>query len=146
MSAVPAASSRSRARGRASTSSASVALTILFWSALAVRLWFVLWVHSPRDFVFSDMQSYHAVAIDVLLGRSSPWHAFRPVGYSLFLAVVYALSDGSRTLVGVLQAISGAALVPLTAELAGLCGARSWLRLLCGLLVAFSVPLVLYCG
>jgi 4-amino-4-deoxy-L-arabinose transferase-like glycosyltransferase len=118
----------------------------LFWAALLLRLWFVLTSHSPRDFVYSDMQSYHAVAVDLLLGRSSPWHAFRPVGYSFLLALLYTLSDGSGTFVGVVQALMGAALVPLTAELARHCGAGRRSQLACAAVVTFSVPLTLYCG
>ncbi len=118
----------------------------LFALALAVRLVFVLFLHSPRDFVFSDMQSYDQVALEALAGQPNVWHAFRPVGYSLLLAVVYAFTDLSRTFVGVLQAFMGAALAVWTADLARAAGIGRTVSLLAGLVVATSVPLTLYCG
>jgi 4-amino-4-deoxy-L-arabinose transferase-like glycosyltransferase len=118
----------------------------LFWLALALRLVFVVFVHSPRDYVYSDMGSYHVVALELLAGIPSPWHAFRPVGYSMLLAVSYVLSDGSRTLVGVWQAAMGAALVPLTAGLARGAGASRRTALAAALAVTLSLPLVLYSG
>lgn len=121
-------------------------LRAVFWLALALRLVFVVFLHSPRDYVYSDMGSYHGVALELLAGFRSPWHAFRPVGYSMLLAFSYALSDGSRTLVGVWQAAMGAALVPLTADLARRAGASRRTALGAGLAVAVSLPLIFYCG
>lgn len=119
---------------------------MLFLFALCLRLFFVLFLHSPRDFVFSDMQSYDQVALEVLAGQTNVWHAFRPVGYSLLLAVVYELTDLSRTFVGVVQALMGAMLAVWTADLARAAGIGRTIALLAGLLVATSVPLTLYCG
>jgi Dolichyl-phosphate-mannose-protein mannosyltransferase len=122
------------------------ALRCLFWLALGLRLFFVVFLHSPRDYVYSDMLSYHGVALELLAGVRSPWHAFRPVGYSMLLAFSYVLSDGSRTLVGVWQAAMGAALVPLTASVARHAGASHVTALLAALAVTLSLPLVLYSG
>jgi 4-amino-4-deoxy-L-arabinose transferase-like glycosyltransferase len=119
---------------------------LLFALALFLRLFFVLFLHSPRDYVFSDMQSYDSVALELLTGQITVWHAFRPVGYSFLLAFVYALTDVSRTFVGVLQALMGAALAIWTADLARAAGIGRAFALLAGLLVATSVPLILYCG
>ena len=121
-------------------------LRALFWVALALRLTFVVFFHSPRDFVYSDMQSYHTVALELLTGVQSPWHAFRPVGYSMLLAILYVLSDASGTWVGVVQGAMGAALVPLTAALARSAGASRKTALVSALAVAFSLPLIFYGG
>lgn len=119
---------------------------LLFALALFLRLFFVLFLHSPRDFVFSDMQSYDSVALELLAGQTNVWQAFRPVGYSYLLAFVYALTDFSRTFVGVLQALMGAALAVWTADLARAAGVGRVIALLSGALVATSVPLILYSG
>jgi hypothetical protein len=116
----------------------------LFGAALLVRLVLVLFVHPPGQFVYSDMQSYDSVAFELLAGHGSPWQAFRPVGYSMFLALVYRLSDGSRTLVGVLQALMSAALVPWSAQLARAAGAGRVTAVWVALLIATSVPLIFY--
>jgi 4-amino-4-deoxy-L-arabinose transferase-like glycosyltransferase len=121
-------------------------LRLLFVTAALLRLYFVLFLHPPRAFVFSDMQSYDYVALEILSGRSNVWHAFRPVGYSLLLALVYALTDVSRTFVGVLQALMGAALVPWSAQLARAAGASRASALLAALVVLTNVPLILYSG
>jgi 4-amino-4-deoxy-L-arabinose transferase-like glycosyltransferase len=118
----------------------------LFWLALVVRLSFVVFVHPPRDFLYSDMASYHVVALELLRGVPNPWHAFRPVGYSMVLAASYLLSDASVTLVGVWQALMGAALVPLTARLARAAGASRGAALAAALAVASSLPLIFYSG
>ncbi|HEX6243661.1 MAG TPA: glycosyltransferase family 39 protein, partial [Polyangiales bacterium] len=117
-----------------------------FAFALLVRLAYVLFAHPPGHFVFSDMQSYDSVAFELLGGAINPWHAFRPVGYSMLLASVYRLTDGSRTFVGVLQALMSAALVPYAAELARAAGAGRRTALWVALLVATSVPLIFYSG
>lgn len=117
----------------------------LFWAALALRLWFVLVAHPAHRFIYSDMQSYHQVALQLLQGQVSPWHAFRPVGYSLLLVPFYALGIGPGW-VGVLQALLGAAMVPLAARLATRCRVGPRGALVCALLVACSAPLVMYGG
>jgi 4-amino-4-deoxy-L-arabinose transferase-like glycosyltransferase len=144
----PSAPEPARARGHPDLSIRRYrsSLRTLLWLAFALRLYFVVFVHSPRDYVFSDMESYHSVALELLSGLASPWHAFRPVGYSMLLALLYVLSDASRTLVGVVQAAMGAALVPLTAALARSAGASRKTALISALTVALSVPLVFYCG
>lgn len=121
-------------------------LRLLFATALAARLVFVLFVHSPRDYVYSDMQSYDGVAFELLRGHLSPWHAFRPVGYSMLLAISYLLTDASRTFVGVLQAMMAAALVPWSAQLTRAAGGGRFAGALCALAVATSLPLTFYCG
>src|SRR5690349_19007523 len=118
----------------------------LFALALFSRLFFVLFLHSPRDYVFSDMQSYDSIALELLSGQINVWHAFRPVGYSFLLAFVYALTDFSRTFVGVLQALMGAALAVWTTDLARAMGIGRAIALVAGALVATSVPLILYSG
>lgn len=135
-----------RASAEQARAESRLPLRLLFVLAALLRLVFVLKAHPARDFVFSDMQSYDSVAFELLAGQTSVWHAFRPVGYSYLLAGIYALSDGSRTLVGVLQALMGAALAPISVELARAAGARRATSLLVGLVVATSVPLTLYCG
>jgi 4-amino-4-deoxy-L-arabinose transferase-like glycosyltransferase len=124
----------------------ALAVRLLFGSALLLRLGYVLIAHPPGQFVYSDMQSYDSVAFELLAGQPNPWHAFRPVGYSMFLALVYRLTDGSRTFVGVLQALMSAALVPWTAAIARAVGATRVVALLVGLFVALSVPLIFYSG
>jgi hypothetical protein len=119
---------------------------LLFALALFLRLFFVLFLHSPRDYVFSDMQSYDLIALELLSGQINVWHAFRPVGYSFLLAFVYALTDFSRTFVGVLQALMGAALAVWTTDLARAAGIGRAVALVAGALVATSVPLILYSG
>jgi hypothetical protein len=123
-----------------------VPLRLLFVLAAVLRLAFVLYAHPTRAFIFSDMQSYDSVALEVLSGTTNVWHAFRPVGYSLLLALVYALTDASRTFVGVLQALMGAALAPWSADLARAAGASRATSLAVGAVVATSIPLILYCG
>jgi 4-amino-4-deoxy-L-arabinose transferase-like glycosyltransferase len=92
------------------------------------------------------MQSYDSVAFELLAGLPSPWHAFRPVGYSALLALVYRLTDGSHTFVGVLQALMSAALVPWVAYIARAAGATRVVAGGVALLVALSLPLVFYSG
>jgi hypothetical protein len=121
-------------------------LRLLFAASALLRLVFVLSLHPTRDYVFSDMQSYDLVALELLTGQVNVWHAFRPVGYSFLLAFVYVLTDVSRTFVGVLQALMGAALAPWTAQLARAAGASRLTSLLVGSLVGSSIPLILYCG
>jgi hypothetical protein len=121
-------------------------LRLMFAASALLRLVFVLFLHPTRHYVFSDMQSYDFVALEVLSGQTNVWHAFRPVGYSLLLAFVYALTDVSRTFVGVLQALMGAALAPWSAQLARAAGASRASSLWVGAVVGTSIPLILYCG
>lgn len=129
---------------RTLTSPLAIGLSVFAVAAL-LRLVFVCRFHSPQDFIFSDMWVYDHRARDLLSGSSNAWDTFTPAGYPAFLAVVYALG-GNAALIGVLQALLGAATASLTSTLALRCFGRPLLGLLLGLLVALHVPGVLYTG
>jgi hypothetical protein len=111
-----------------------------------VRVVFVLWVHPPGDFVFSDMWVYDHRAHNLLSGELGPWDTFTPCGYPLFLALVYSMGGGPA-LAGVLQALMGGLCAALTHRI----GLRMWAAssiapFAAGLATALHVPLVFYCG
>ncbi len=120
---------------------------ILFWIALGIRLYFAV-THPPGNFLFSDMLSYHNVALDLVAGRVDAWHAFRPIGYSAFLATFYRWlgPELGAVVVGAVQALMSAAIVPLAARTVRLLGGAGATSLLAAALVTISVPLVYYTG
>jgi 4-amino-4-deoxy-L-arabinose transferase-like glycosyltransferase len=117
----------------------------VFLLALSVRLVFVCAFHSPQDHVFSDMWVYDHRARDLLSGTLDAWDTFTPVGYPATLALVYGL-HGSALVVGVLQALLGAATALLTTLLAARVFARRSVALGVGLVCALHVPAVYYSG
>jgi 4-amino-4-deoxy-L-arabinose transferase-like glycosyltransferase len=110
----------------------------------AVRLAFVLGLHRPGDFVFSDMWVYDHRAHNLLSGDLGPWDTFTPCGYPAWLAFVY--SFGGPVLVGVLHALMGGLCAALTHRIA----LRMWpgeiAPLAAGLATALHLPLVFYSG
>jgi 4-amino-4-deoxy-L-arabinose transferase-like glycosyltransferase len=118
---------------------------LVFVLALAVRLVFIWYYHSPQDFVFSDMWVYDHRAHNLLSGELSAWDTFTPVGYPAALALVYKLG-GSPLTVGVLQAVLGAFTALLTMRLARRVFEREALAIAVGLVCALHVPAIFYAG
>ncbi|HEY0838745.1 MAG TPA: hypothetical protein VGD74_01025 [Vulgatibacter sp.] len=118
----------------------------VFAFALVVRLWFALAVHRPADFVFSDMWVYDLRARHLLSGELGPWDSFTPVGYPALLALLYGVSGRSLALVGVVQAVLGAATASIALLLAWRLTRSTLLALATGVLVAVHLPMVLYGG
>ena len=118
----------------------------LFLCASTLRLWFVLSVHPPGDFVFSDMSVFDNRALNLRSGSFTLWDTFTPPGYPALLVVLYEISDRSRTFVGVVQAILGGATAALSHRIAIRIGTPGLLAAVAGLCVAAHVPLVLYAG
>jgi hypothetical protein len=118
---------------------------IVFGVALLVRLVFVGRFHPPGDFVFSDMSVYQQRAKNLLSGNANAWDTFTPVGYPALLAAIYALG-GSPLVVGVLQALLGAATAAITALLALRVFKHPALAWAVGLVGALHLPAVLYAG
>ena len=118
---------------------------LVFAVGLIVRLVFVWRFHPPGDFVFSDMWVYDQRARSLLSDGSNAWDTFTPVGYPALLAAIYALG-GSASIIGVLQALLGAATAALTATLALRIFRRPALAWVVGLAGALHLPGVLYTG
>jgi hypothetical protein len=114
--------------------------------ALSVRLVFVCAYSPPGTHVFSDMWVYDHRARALLSGVLGAWDTFTPVGYPATLALIYRLSGNSTVVVGVLQALLGAATALLTTRLAARVFARPRVTLLVGLVSALHVPAVYYAG
>jgi dolichyl-phosphate-mannose-protein mannosyltransferase len=119
-----------------------VALVLL---ALGVRLVFVCAFNPPGAHVFSDMWVYDHRARALLSGALGAWDTFTPVGYPATLALIYRLS-GNPFVVGVLQALLGAATALLTTWLAARTFARPRVTLGVGLVSALHVPAIYYAG
>src|SRR5215212_1967691 len=80
-------------------------LWILFFLATALRLWFVIWEHPPGEHIATDMWVYDLRAHRVMDGTFGIEDTFQPLGYPALVALIYAISDNSRELVGVVHAL-----------------------------------------
>jgi 4-amino-4-deoxy-L-arabinose transferase-like glycosyltransferase len=118
----------------------------VFLLALVVRLIYVWAYNRPGDFVFSDMWVYDHRARNLLSGELSAWDTFTPVGYPAFVALVYWLSAKSALVVGLLQALLGAATAGLITLLTARTFASYVLAAAIGVLCALHVPGVFYTG
>jgi 4-amino-4-deoxy-L-arabinose transferase-like glycosyltransferase len=121
-------------------------LWALFAGATALRLWFVLFQHRPGDHVFSDMAGYDFRAQRLLSGSRDMWDTFTPSGYPALLALLYSITDSSRTFVGVVQAFLGGATCVLTHRIALSASGNQLVALLSALGVAVHFPLIFYSG
>ena len=122
-----------------------LAPALVFLVALGPRL-SLLEEHPLDAFLVSNMAFYDARAAHLLSGERSVHDAFTPVGYPAMVALLWALAGKGYALIGVVQALLGAA----TCSLGGALGTRltrsSWAGLLVGLGLAFYTPLIAYTG
>src|SRR5262245_61730009 len=98
--------------------------------SLAIRLVWVIWVHRPADYMFSDMLDYIDRAQFALAHPRTPepFAAFFAPGTHLAFAGALWLSDGNLMGPGILLALLGAPIPLLVYHLAGeLQGGPSWL-------------------
>ena len=105
-------------------------LIIITVLALVTRLVWVIWVHPPEHYVFSDMRKYVERAQDLAM------HGFRPGvrtlawqtwGTHYLLAVPLALFGGSLKVAGVLWGLMSAAAVPAAYLLSCRVSTRRWI-------------------
>jgi 4-amino-4-deoxy-L-arabinose transferase-like glycosyltransferase len=122
------------------------ALVVLTAAAVALRLW-VTWrynlVHPDTAArLLGDEPGYDYLAWSLFEGRFFDWPGRTPV-YPLFLAFSYLLFGHSYAVALYVQAVVGAAAVPLTFVLARrFTGARA--ALLAAAMIAFHGPLIMY--
>lgn len=118
-------------------------LLIITLLAIATRLIWVLWIHPPDAYVFSDMKKYVGRAQDLVA------HGFRPGvrtlawqtwGTHYLLAVPLALFGGSLKTAGVLWGMMGAAAVPLSYLLSCRVSAREWIPKVVGVTMLCWYP------
>lgn len=119
-----------------------VVLAIL---ALASRLVWVLWLHPPGDYVFSDMGQYvlrasRLVKDGFVFGdRTLAWQSF---GTHYLLALFFKLFGGQPpyTAAAVLYALMGAAAVPLGYLVACRTLSRQWMAIVVGAVLLVWYP------
>ena len=121
-------------------------LWALFLASAAVRIWFVLWQHPPGQYIDTDMAVYDYRARRVMEGTFSLEDTFQPLGYPVLVALIYSISDSSRTLVGVVQALMGGATVIISYAIARRVASSRLFALICALAVAAHFPLIFYTG
>jgi hypothetical protein len=121
-------------------------LLTLFVVTTALRLWLVLRLHKPGDWIVSDMWVYDHRAQRMGASDLGPWDTFTPVGYPAFLASVYALVGREHAVVGVLQALMSGGLAVFTHRIAWHTSGRAFVALLAGVAVTAHLPLAFYAG
>lgn len=118
-------------------------LLILTAVAVATRLLWVLWIHPPEDYVFSDMKKYVERAIDLAT------HGFRPGvrtlawqtwGTHYVLAAALALSGGALKVGAVLWGLMSAAAVPAAYLLSCRVSTRVWMPKVVGVAMLLWLP------
>ena len=98
---------------RVEVNSPEISNTKLFgWFCLALLLRWLVCVLYPAP-LYSDMQDYHRIAQEILQGKFSYAHIYRPPLYPFFLAAVYKIFGNTakgymaaRLLQGVISAVS----------------------------------------
>jgi 4-amino-4-deoxy-L-arabinose transferase-like glycosyltransferase len=126
----------------------------IFLLALVPRLLFALAPHPPP---FSDMEDYDRTAVNFLMGNglamSPEYRAYRPPGYPVFLALLYAIVGHNLVVVRVIQASLSAGSCVLLYELARYLLAdedQRWIRIgvpvLAGLALALYEPNIFLSG
>jgi hypothetical protein len=121
-------------------------LWTLFRASSAVRIWFVLWKHPPGEHIDSDMWVYDLRAHRVMDGTFGLEDTFQPLGYPALVALLYSISDNSRTLVGFVQALMGGATVLFTYQIARRLASSRLFAVVAAVAVAAHFPLVFYSG
>lgn len=135
-----------------------VPLALLVGFALALRLWYVLVLPDQgRDLIFSDMRTYDYTAWQLVRGlpvTGEPGlNGYHPlsastyyyVGYTYFVAALYAAFGHQPAAVRVAQAVVGALTAGAVARLGSLCFGRRP-GLVAAALTAVYLPLVYYAG
>jgi 4-amino-4-deoxy-L-arabinose transferase-like glycosyltransferase len=127
-------------------------LIAVFVAAFLVRLWFNVYIMGMDNTGidrFPDGKDYDALALSLAGGTGYAIdhipNTFRPPGYPLFLAAVYALAGHSYAVVKVLQSLIGA----LTCVLVVMIGERLFSKrtgVIAGVIAAVYPFLVLYSG
>lgn len=113
--------------------------------ALAVRLRFVE-EHPPGLYVVSDMEFYDRRADHLLSGDLSVWDTFTPVGYPVFLALIYAAIGKSHAAVGIAQALIGAGTTVLACAITMRITRSRAAGIAVAMVLAMYAPLVMYTG
>jgi 4-amino-4-deoxy-L-arabinose transferase-like glycosyltransferase len=121
-------------------------LWTLFLASAGLRLWFVLWEHPPGQHIDSDMWVYDLRAHRVMEGTFELEDTFQPLGYPALVALIYSISDNSRTLVGVVQALMGGATVVFAFQIARRVASSRLFALVAALAVAVHLPMIFYAG
>lgn len=119
--------------------------SLVFVLALLVRLWFVLEVHPPGQYIMSDMALYDGIAERLRTGASTASDTFLPVGYPAMLALFHAIG-ASYVAVGVAHAILGSLTASLAYALAWTSTKSKHVAVLAGAIVALHPILIFYCG
>jgi hypothetical protein len=123
---------------------ANLGLIAILAVAAATRFAVLAWFHAPSDSVYSDMRTYHAMALRILEDVLSPQDTIRPIGYPGFLAGIYAVSRHSLKAVAIVQAFAGVLTCALTYPLARQFGLpRGWALAACALIAVYP-PFVFY--
>lgn len=123
------------------------------WAAVilgaVLRLVWVLLIHPPQDYLFSDMYGYAVRAVDLAAGEDlHRFDAFYPPGTHMLLAVPLKLFGGETSGLPAAAFVwwaLGSAIPFLAWRLAG-CLLRPAAAALTAVLVAFYPPLILYAG
>ncbi|MEZ4427647.1 MAG: hypothetical protein R3A51_08180 [Nannocystaceae bacterium] len=113
------------------------ALVILILLALATRLLWVLWLHPPTAFVYSDMGGYVKRAVDLAEQGFVPgtrhlaWQAYGT--HYLLGAILKIIGTQYLYAAGLFWGLMGAAAVPITYLLACRVCTRPWMPLVVGI-------------
>jgi hypothetical protein len=153
----------SAARGRGSTGSRAEPVDWVFWSLLGAavlsRFVWVIWVHPPREHVFSDMAHYvHraglVAAFEVEVGdRMMVWQAWGTHGLLAIPLLLLGPGESALEFAGLMWASFSAATVVLGYQLAqrvlpgpSAPGRPHWLAITVGIALLGWVPLLSHTG
>jgi 4-amino-4-deoxy-L-arabinose transferase-like glycosyltransferase len=124
---------------------AASARAALFLLALGVRLYFVLALHPPGDFVFSDMSTYQRIAQNLATRSVGPWDSFAPVGFPVLLMLLGKVRGG-YALLGAVQASLGAISVLSAHAIARRVTGSALVASALALILSLYFPLIYYAG
>ncbi len=116
---------------------------ILLAFAFLIRVKFVFYEHPPKAYLFSDMEGWANMAKDFLRGKYDSFHFFRPIGFTLWVALMQTL--GGWFVFNFFQVLLGTS----TLALMWRGSARLWsepLALFVLLVATFHVPFILLSG